>query len=176
MDRNGGGDEPMAEWSLGVGGRQMRVARGRDLSTEIEAHRLERVEHLKSKMPELKNKCWDFDPRLVTCWDEGEPVSFMFLCLGFDMISKESGLIVKMDILCNVLRTVMDTTANDVLSIVYLLANRIVPTHEGLELGIGEASIINVLAEAYGRTKVGHRKLDNQLGDWGLVAKACRSS
>ncbi|KAF3975530.1 hypothetical protein CMV_001216 [Castanea mollissima] len=92
------------------------------------------------------------------------------------MISKESGLIVKTDILCNVLRTVMDTTADDVLPIVYLLANRIAPAHEGLELGIGEASVINVLAEAYGRTKVGHRKLYNQLGDWGLVAKACRSS
>lgn len=45
-----------------------------------------------------------------------------------------------------------------------------------LELGIGEALIINLLAEAYGRTKVGLRKLYNQLGDWGLVAKACRSS
>lgn len=131
---------------------------------------------MKSKMPELKNKSWDFDPRLVACCGKGEPVPFMFLCLGFDMFLKESGLIVKTDILCNVLRTVMDTTADDVLPIVYLLANRIALAHEGLELGIGEASIINVLAEAYGRTKVGLRKLYNQLGDWGLVAKACHSS
>nr|POF07373.1 isoform 2 of dna ligase 1 [Quercus suber] len=115
MDRSGGGDESVAEWSLGVRGRQMRVARGRELSTETEAHKL--------------------------------------------------GLF-----------TVMDTTADDVLQIVYLLANRIALAHEGLELGIGEALIINLLAEAYGRTKVGLRKLYNQLGDWGLVAKACRSS
>jgi len=100
----------------------------------------------------------------------------MFLCLGFDMISKESNLFVKTNILCNVLRIVMDTTVDDVLPIVYLLANTIALAHKGLELGIGEASIINVLAEAYGRTKVGLRKLYNQLGDWGLVTKACPSS
>ena len=86
---------------------------------------------MKSKMLELKNKSWDFDPRLVACWGEGEPVSFMFLCLGFDMISKESDLFVKTDILCNVPRIVMDTTVDDVLPIVYLLANRIAPAHEG---------------------------------------------
>lgn len=44
MDRSSGGDESVAEWSLGVGGRQMRVARGRELSTETEteteAHKL----------------------------------------------------------------------------------------------------------------------------------------
>ncbi|OWM68931.1 hypothetical protein CDL15_Pgr025118 [Punica granatum] len=44
----------------------------------------------------------------------------------------------------------------------------IAPAHEGLELGIGDASIIKALAKACGRTE--------ELGDLGLVAKASRSS
>lgn len=47
----------------------------------------------------------------------------------------------------------MDTTPEDLLALVYLLANRVAPAHEGVELGIGEAMIIKALAEAFGRTE-----------------------
>ncbi|KAK7859456.1 hypothetical protein CFP56_006023 [Quercus suber] len=110
MDRSGGGDESVAEWSLGVRGRQMRVARGRELSIETEAHKLgkaldsnppqnpkttklpnenvnkilnlfgpERVEHLKSKMPELKNKSWNFDPRIGCLLGRGRARFFVWV-------------------------------------------------------------------------------------------------
>lgn len=118
----------------------------------------ERVAQLKSKMPELKKKAGDFDPRSVASWGEGERVPFMFLCLVFDMISNESGRILITDIVCNMLRTVMVTTPDDLVPIVYLSANRIAPAHEGLELGIGDASIIKALAEAFGRTEVQVKK------------------
>ncbi|RVW54203.1 DNA ligase 1 [Vitis vinifera] len=49
------------------------------------------------------------------------------------------------------LRTVMHATPDDLVAVVYLSANRIAPAHEGLELGIGDASIIKALAEACGR-------------------------
>lgn len=136
----------------------------------------ERVAQLKSKMPELKKKAGDFDPRSVASWGEGERVPFMFLCLVFDMISNESGRILITDIVCNMLRTVMVTTPDDLVPIVYLSANRIAPAHEGLELGIGDASIIKALAEAFGRTEVQVKKQYQVLGDLGLVAKASRSS
>lgn len=55
------------------------------------------------------------------------------------------------NILCNVFRTVISTTPQDLLAVVNLSANRIAPTHEGVELGIGDAAIIKVLTEAYGR-------------------------
>ena len=118
----------------------------------------EKVAQLKSKMPELKKKAGDFDPRSVASWGEGERVPFMFLCLVFDMISNESGRILITDIVCNMLRTVMVTTPDDLVPIVYLSANRIAPAHEGLELGIGDASIIKALAEAFGRTEVQVKK------------------
>uniref|UniRef100_A0A2N9EY75 DNA ligase n=1 Tax=Fagus sylvatica TaxID=28930 RepID=A0A2N9EY75_FAGSY len=136
----------------------------------------ERVSQLKSKMPQFKNKAGDFDPSSVACWGKGERVPFMLLCLVFDMISNESGRIVITDIVCNMLRTVMDTTPDDLVPIVYLSANRIAPAHEGLELGIGDASIIKALAEACGRTEVQVKKQYKELGDLGLVAKASRSS
>lgn len=118
----------------------------------------ERVKELKSKIHLLKKKPADFSPKSVACWSEGERVPFVFLCLAFDLISNESGRIVITDIVCNVLRTVMNTTPVDLVAVVYLLANRIAPAHEGLELGIGDASIIKALAEACGRTEVQIKK------------------
>lgn len=76
----------------------------------------------------------------------------MFLVRVFDEISKESGWIVIAAIVCNMLRTVTKRTPDDLVTVVYPLVNRNVPTHEGLELGIGDASIIKALAESCGNT------------------------
>lgn len=118
----------------------------------------ERTAKLKSSIPELKKKAKDFNSKNVACWKEGERVPFLFLCLGFDMISEESSRITITDIVCNMLRTVMDTTPDDLVATVYLLANKIAPAHEGLELGIGDASIIKALSEAFGRTEAQVKK------------------
>lgn len=99
---------------------------------------------------ELKKKAADFKVKRAAYWGEGDRVPFMFLAKALDAISKESGRIVITEITCNMLRTVMDTTPDDLLAVVYLSANRIASAHEGLELGIGETSIIKALAEACG--------------------------
>jgi len=111
------------------------------------------VAELKEKVPQLKKKPASFDPSSVVCWEKDKPVPFLFLCLAFDMINEESGRIVITDIVCNLLRTVIHATPEDLVPVVYLSANRIAPAHEGLELGIGDASIIKALAEACGRTE-----------------------
>lgn len=100
---------------------------------------------------QLKMKGPDFNPRSAATWKDGDPVPFLFLARALELISNESGRIVITDILANVFRTVIATTPGDLLSTVYLSANRIAPPHEGLELGIGDASLIKALAEAYGR-------------------------
>lgn len=114
----------------------------------------EKTAELKKQAPQLKKKPSDFDPASISAWENGQPVPFLFLCLAFDMISQESGRIVITDIVCNLLRTVMYSTPEDLVKVVYLSANRIAPAHEGMELGIGDASIVKALAEAYGRTEV----------------------
>jgi DNA ligase 1 len=100
---------------------------------------------------ELKKKGSEFDPMAAAYWNPGEPVPFLFLARALDLISNESGRIVITEILSNVFRTVIATTPDDLLAMVYLATNRIAPPHEGTELGIGDASIIRALAEAYGR-------------------------
>lgn len=98
----------------------------------------------------LKKKPKDFDPKSAAFWKDGEPVPFLFLAKALDAIDKESGRIAITDIVCNLLRTVIQTTPKDLVAVVYLLANKIAPAHEGVELGIGDASIIKALAEACG--------------------------
>lgn len=125
---------------------------------------------------ELKKKGSEFDPMAAAYWKPTEPVPFLFLAQALDLISNESGRIVITEILSNVFRTVIATTPEDLLATVYLSANRIAPPHEGIELGIGDASIIRALAEAYGRKEEHVKKNLKELGDLGLVAKASRLS
>ncbi|WRX34120.1 DNA ligase [Theobroma cacao] len=136
----------------------------------------ERNAELKGKIGSLKKKPADFDPTMVACWEKGERVPFLFLSLAFDLISNETGRIVITDIVCNMLRTVIDTTPDDLVAAVYLAANKVAPAHEGLELGIGDASIIKALAEACGRTESQVKSQYKDKGDLGLVAQASRSS
>ncbi|XP_073149123.1 DNA ligase 1-like isoform X2 [Henckelia pumila] len=125
---------------------------------------------------ELKKKAVNFNVNRAAYWAVGERVPFMFVVKVFDAISKESGRIAITEIVCNMLRTVIETTPDDLVAVVYLLANRIASAHEGLELGIGDASIIKALAEACGAKEAHVKKQYKELGDLGLVAKASRSS
>ncbi|XP_021724390.1 DNA ligase 1-like isoform X1 [Chenopodium quinoa] len=123
----------------------------------------------------LKIKPAKFEPNLAAWWGDGDKVPFLFLARAFDMIKGESGRIVITDITCNVLRTVIAKTPDDLLEVVYLLANKIAPAHQGLELGIGDATLIKALAEACGATEANVKKLYKDLGDLGDVAKEIRS-
>jgi DNA ligase-1 len=100
---------------------------------------------------ELKKKGGDFDPAAAAYWKPGEPVPFLFLARALDPIPNESGRILITEILSNVFRTIIATTPEDLLATVYLSVSRIAPPHEGIELGIGDTSIIRALSEAYGR-------------------------
>ncbi|KAK6926707.1 DNA ligase, ATP-dependent, central [Dillenia turbinata] len=128
------------------------------------------------RIDQLKKKASEFDPKKAAFWKEGERVPFLFLCRAFDMIAKESGRIAITEIACNLMRTVIQTTPDNLLAMVYLSANKIAPAHEGVELGIGEASIIKALAEVCGSKEAHIKNQYKELGDLGLVAKASRSS
>ncbi|KAI3860097.1 hypothetical protein MKX03_033797 [Papaver bracteatum] len=132
--------------------------------------------NMDAKISLLKNKGYEFKPKSAAFWKDGESIPFVFLARAFDLISKESSRIVITDILCNVFRTVIATTPGDLISFVYLSASKIYPAHDGIELGIGEATIIMSLSEAYGRTDAGIEEDLEKLGDLGLVAKVSRSS
>ncbi|RYR11309.1 hypothetical protein Ahy_B05g079772 isoform E [Arachis hypogaea] len=134
------------------------------------------LQELKKRVPQLTAKPSKFDPSSVACWEKGTPVPFSLLALALDMISLEPGRIKMTDIACNLMKTVIYSTPEDLVPLIYLLAKRVAPAHEGLELGIGETSIIKALAEATGRTESKIKKLYQDEGDLGKVAKECRSS
>ncbi|XP_016201551.1 DNA ligase 1 isoform X1 [Arachis ipaensis] len=134
------------------------------------------LQELKKRVPQLTAKPSKFDPSSVACWEKGTPVPFSLLALALHMISLEPGRIKMTDIACNLMKTVIYSTPEDLVPLIYLLAKRVAPAHEGLELGIGETSIIKALAEATGRTESKIKKLYQKVGDLGKVAKECRSS
>ncbi|KNA23525.1 hypothetical protein SOVF_024140 [Spinacia oleracea] len=123
----------------------------------------------------LKEKPASFKPNSAAWWEDGDKVPFLFLARAFDLIKGESGRIVITNITCNVLRTVMATTPDDLLEVVYLLANKIAPAHQGLELGLGDASLIKALAESCGASEAVVKTSYRDLGDLGDVAKVLRS-
>lgn len=118
----------------------------------------------------------DYDARAAATWKPGDHVPFLFLASAFDRISEESGRLAIIEILCSVFRTVIATTPEDLLAVVYLAANRVAPPHEGVELGIGDATIIKALAEATGRNEAQVRSEYKECGDLGLVSKTSRTT
>ncbi|XP_050204842.1 DNA ligase 1 [Mercurialis annua] len=136
------------------------------------------IAEMKGKIKSLMKLPKDFDPGEVVCWEKGEKVPFVFVCSAFEYLEdeKEKGRGNITNVATNLLRTVIFTTPDDLLALVYLLANRIAPAHEGVELGIGEAMIVKALAEAFGRTEKQVKKEYETTGDLGRVAQASRSS
>jgi hypothetical protein len=78
--------------------------------------------------------------------------------------------------LINAFRAVIATTPADLLPAVYLCTNRVAPAHDGVELGIGDATLIKALAQATGRKEEAIRAEYGESGDLGLVAARSRAA
>ncbi|KAI3883114.1 hypothetical protein MKX03_012514 [Papaver bracteatum] len=136
----------------------------------------DRSVNIDEKIALLKKKESEFKPKSAAFWKDGESIPFMFLARAFDLISVESAKNVKINILCNVFRTVIATTPGDLVSFVYLNACKIYAAHDGIELGISKATILESLCEAYGKSKVDREKALKCDEDLALVIKKGRSS
>ncbi|XP_058778874.1 DNA ligase 1-like [Vicia villosa] len=122
-------------------------------SSSLSSTSKELIADLKERVLLLSNSPSKFNPCTVAYWEKGKPVPFLFLCLAFNLIGEEDGRIKKTEIACNLLRTVIHATPEDLLPIVYLFSGTLAPPQEGLELRIGEPTINTVIAEAYGTTE-----------------------
>ncbi|KAJ4825050.1 tRNA ligase [Turnera subulata] len=158
---------------LGPGNPKNREDRGNPKESTAGADRLA---ELKSKIKRLKEKPHAFRPEEMATWENGESVPFIFVSLACDLIDAEKGRIVITDIVCNMLRTVMYTTPQDLVSVVHLLANKVASPQEGIELGVGDFVLVKALAESFGKMEKEVKKLYKEMGDLGSVAKASRSS
>jgi len=127
------------------------------------------------KSVEIAQRLSKHDPLAAATWAAGAPVPYMFLAETFESISETSARLEITEKLCNSLRAVLATSPQDLLAVVYLSINQIAPSHEGLELGIGDATLIKALAEATGRKESVVKKDYDEQGDLGTVAQVSRS-
>lgn len=117
-----------------------------------------------------------FQLEKLATWTPGKPVPFSFLADTFEAIADESKRLIITSLLVNAFRAVIATSPDDLLPMIYLCTNRVAPAHEGLELGIGDASLIKALSQATGRKESIIKSDYDSSGDLGVVAAASRAT
>ena len=107
---------------------------------------------------------------------ESEPVPFSFLTNTFEAIADESKRLVITSLLTNAFRDIIQATPEDLLATVYLCTNQVSPAHEGVELGLGDATLIKAICQATGRKESAVKAEYDETGDLGIVAAHARAS
>lgn len=110
------------------------------------------------------------------CWEPGQPVPYSFLANAFETMAGTSGRIDLTRQLACVLYHVLNRTPVDLLPTIYLVINRLAPAHEGLEIGVGDALLLQALADATGRSLSKLREDYHRTGDLGDVAVHSRTT
>ena len=118
----------------------------------------------------------DVDVSKLVTWPAGAPVPFGFLADTFEAIAEESKRLQITRILVGAMRAVVASAPADLLPLVYLCCNRVAPAHEGLELGIGDATLVKALAQVTGKKESAIRAEYAHCGDLGAVAAAARGT
>lgn len=66
------------------------------------------------------------------CWTAGQPAPYLHLARTFDLVEKEKGKIKTTAMFCNMFRSLLALSPDDVLPAVYLCTNKISPDHENM--------------------------------------------
>ncbi|XP_031395573.1 DNA ligase 6 isoform X1 [Punica granatum] len=117
-----------------------------------------------------------YDPVLHACWRSGQPAPYIHLARTFELVEREKGKIKATSMLCNMFRSLLALSLEDVLPVVYLCTNKIASDHENMELNIGGSLVTTALEEACGVKRSKIRDMYNKLGDLGDVAQECRQT
>ncbi|KAL6053522.1 tRNA ligase [Balamuthia mandrillaris] len=117
-----------------------------------------------------------YDPVKDATWKPGQPVPYMFVAKTFEKIEAISGRLEIIRLLTNMFRSIIALAPQDLLPALYLTINRIAPSYEGLELGIGESILLKAVADATGRNLQAVKADYKAQGDLGSVAQSSRST
>jgi len=109
-------------------------------------------------------------------WAAGAPVPFSFLTDTFEEVANTTKRLEITTMLTAAFRAIMGSTPADLLPAVYLCVNRVAPAHAGVELGIGDATLVRALGEATGRSEAQIRAGLAESGDLGTVAFTARAT
>lgn len=83
-----------------------------------------------------------YNPAAAVTWTTGTPVPYSFLTGVLSDIEAESKRLLMTERLANCFRTVIAVSPADLLPVVCLVANKLAPAFEGVELGIGDSIMI----------------------------------
>ncbi|KAH6759956.1 DNA LIGASE 6 [Perilla frutescens var. frutescens] len=117
-----------------------------------------------------------YSPIEHACWRKGQPAPYIHMARTFDLVEEEKGKIKATSMLCNMFRSLLVLSPEDVLPAVYLCTNRIAPEHENMELNIGFGIVSAALEEACGTFRSKIKNLYISLGDLGDVAQLFRQT
>eukprot|EP00198_Chlamydomonas_reinhardtii_P013554 XP_001702891.1 DNA ligase [Chlamydomonas reinhardtii] len=116
------------------------------------------------------------DISAVISWKEGQPVPYSLLANTFEAIAGTTKRLEIVALLVSAFRAILATNPPDLLPAVYLCVNRVAPAHTGIELGIGEATLIKAMCEATGKNEASIKKSYEEHGDLGVVVVGARST
>lgn len=117
-----------------------------------------------------------YNPIEHACWNGGQPAPYIHLARAFDLVEAEKGKIKVTSLLCNMFRSLLALSPEDVLPAAYLCTNKIAADHENVELNIGGTLVTSALEEACGTNRSKIREMYNSMGDLGDVAQVCRQT
>ncbi|CAA7030310.1 unnamed protein product [Microthlaspi erraticum] len=117
-----------------------------------------------------------YNPKEHACWKEGQAAPYLHLVRTFASVEGEKGKIKATSMLCNMFRSLLALSPEDVLPAVYLCTNKIAADHENIELNIGGSLISSALEEACGISRSTMKEMYNRIGDLGDVAQLCRQT
>ncbi|KAF3444323.1 hypothetical protein FNV43_RR14013 [Rhamnella rubrinervis] len=117
-----------------------------------------------------------YSPVEHACWMDGQPAPYLHLARTFGLLEDEKGKIKATSMLCNMFRSLLALSPEDVLPAVYLCTNKIASDHENVELNIGGSLVTSAVEEVCGASRSKIREMYNDLGDLGDVAQACRQT
>lgn len=117
-----------------------------------------------------------YHPVKHACWKHKERVPYLAIARTFQSIEDTSARLKITSILCNLFRSVIALTPDDLLPCLYLCLNKLAPAYEGIELGIGDGVLIKVISEATGRSAQHVKAEFSEKGDLGIIAEASRST
>ncbi|KAG1669562.1 hypothetical protein FOA52_006335 [Chlamydomonas sp. UWO 241] len=123
-----------------------------------------------------KHAAFDVDALVAERWKAGAPVPFEFLADTFEAISETSKRLELTHILICCFRAILATTPEDLLPAIYLCSNKVAPSHHGIELGVGESTIVKAIAASTGRTEARIKEQAKTDGDLGIVAVKLRAT
>eukprot|EP00727_Mastigamoeba_balamuthi_P001338 m51a1_g11200 putative dna ligase 1-like (970) ;mRNA; r:15615-19317 len=116
------------------------------------------------------------NPVTDAIWKEGEAVPYLALARTLAAVEGTTLRLVKVELLANLLRSVVRLTPGDLVAALYLVVGKVAPDFAGVELGVGESILVKAICNATGRTPDRLKADLREQGDLGKVAAAAKQN